>query len=122
MLRLAHTSAELSGSGIPIDTIEQIIGKVTQKEEEGMCFSPPFIDLGPAIIPISTIALLEKYPNATPPKGTIMLLESLREGVAHHSWLNVGEENKLEIEAKDSYKNRLESHAKCIEVQKTFYK
>lgn len=122
LLGLAHTSAELSGNGIPINAIEQIIKNKIHKNENGRNYSPPFIDIGPAILSIYSIALFEKYPKATPPEGTIMLLETLRDGKAEHSWLNVGEEKKLEIEALNSYDSSIESYRKCIETQRRFYK
>lgn len=60
-------------------------------------FRPPFIPLGPVEIGLYRSALTEVSPEAAPPEGTILVFET-RGG---SSWLNAGDEFKLEREAAD---------------------
>jgi hypothetical protein len=121
ILSIAHTAAELSGLGIPADSVERIIGEVEEQQKEGRSFSPPFISLGPAELPIYRIALAERYPGAIPPKNSISLFEHSRDSRINISWLNVGEKKKLEKEAKSGLKHELSLLAKCKRVQSQFY-
>jgi hypothetical protein len=58
-------------------------------------FRPPFIPLGPVEIGLYRSALAEVSPEAEPPEGSILAFE--RKGGV--SWLNVGDELKLDREA-----------------------
>jgi hypothetical protein len=50
---------------------------------------------------IYRVALQSRFPDAVPPQGTILNFEHMRCGYRGVSWLNVGEEHKLEREAID---------------------
>ncbi|HEY5056120.1 MAG TPA: hypothetical protein VII58_08160 [Acidobacteriaceae bacterium] len=60
-------------------------------------FRPPFIPLGPLELALYRSSLAEASREAKPPEGTILVFESKR----GTSWLNTGEESKLEAEAAD---------------------
>lgn len=121
LLRLTHTAAELSGLGVPADSVQKIAGDIEQNQQDARLFSPPFISLGPVELSIYKVALKEKYPTATPPKASIMSFEHSRNNKINYSWLNVGEERKLEKEAKNVLKHRLSSLEKCRKVQSKFW-
>jgi hypothetical protein len=60
-------------------------------------FRPPFIPLGPVEVGLYRSALAEISPEAMPPEGSILVFEKH----GSPSWLNVGDEFKLEREAAD---------------------
>lgn len=122
LMHLAYTGAELSGYKPHVETIEKILGDVEKERETAKDFSPPFIDLGPATLPIFRVALREKYPRAVPYENTIMLFEHARNNQKWHSWLNIGEERKLESGAKSALKRQLSELEKCRKVQEQLFK
>jgi hypothetical protein len=54
------------------------------------------------------LALADKYIHATPPAGTILVFEHSGRGRVSRSWLNVGEELKLQKEEHDIDRSRAE--------------
>lgn len=110
LLRIAATTGDLGGAaglaGVSASML-QALGTV------GGDFRPPFLDLGPAILNIYATALREAYPGAAPPRGTIMLLETSRGGWIQPAFLSVGEEAKLEMEARSGFESRLRKAAEA---------
>jgi len=117
VLRLAETPADLAGHGKVFNTaksaLEALIAFYTQP------FRPPFMSPGPAEMGIYKIALTEEYPSAMTHPGTILLFEWSRGETRSYSWLNEGDELKLEREAGDNQK-RIEDFKKARQVQQTF--
>lgn len=97
MLSMAKTTADLAGVGTAASSTAHLIESLISAGEK--TFRPPFLSLGPAELGIYRAALAEAYPSATPPAGSIMVFERGRGGSVGHSWLNTGEEMKLEREA-----------------------
>jgi hypothetical protein len=64
-------------------------------------YRPPFFPLGPAEEGIHRMALAAVSADAQPARGTIFSFTTHRGGAESHSWLNTGEEEKLEREASD---------------------
>lgn len=64
-------------------------------------YRPPFFPLGPAEEGIHRMALATVSADAKPASGTIFSFTTHRGGGESHSWLNTGEEEKLEREARD---------------------
>lgn len=97
-LGLASTAANVSGL-----SVAEKIGKMAEQIGGffGDPFHPPFMNLGPAEMGIYRIALQSRFPGACPPNGAILAFEHMRCGVKGVSWLNVGEEHKLQREAAD---------------------
>ncbi|MGH9523641.1 MAG: hypothetical protein ACRD3E_14025 [Terriglobales bacterium] len=109
LVNLAATAAETAGAtGIAAAASGalDLFGSVSKASE----FHPPFISIGPAELPLYRAALRENLPGAVPPAGTIMLFRRLLGGDATPSWLNVGEETKLEREAASGYSGRLQKY------------
>jgi hypothetical protein len=97
-LGLASTAANISGV-----SVAEKIGRMVEQVGGffGEPFRPPFMSLGPAEMGIYRVALQSRFPDAVPPQGTILNFEHMRCGYRGVSWLNVGEEHKLEREAID---------------------
>lgn len=117
ILSLAKTTAECAGAGSTATAAEHIFEALIKLE--GSAFRPPFVGLGPAQLGIYRVALAEGYPDATPPTGAIMLFERSRAGRMGHSFLSVGEERKLELEAANP-EGRRETFAKAKAAQGRF--
>ncbi len=64
-------------------------------------YRPPFFPLGPSIQGIYRMALASVSANARPTPGTIFTFATCKGGRDGISWLNAGEEGKLEREAAD---------------------
>jgi hypothetical protein len=71
---------------------------------------------------IYQVALTEALPGATPPEGLIHLLERNRAGLRSSSWLSVGEENKLEREAREGLVLRQRRLEEARAAQYRFFK
>jgi hypothetical protein len=104
LLTLAATAAELAGAGSAAKTAENFFETLVGSDASS--FRPPFLSLGAAELGIYRASLADTYPKATPPRGTIMVLENSRGGKMGHSWLSVGEENKLELEAEQAERSK----------------
>jgi hypothetical protein len=120
-LCLVHTNMEVPEYKSPFLEINRIT-KISSQFQENLLFSPPLISLGPVELSIYKIALREKFPGAKPPDKCIMMFEHARGGAISHSWLNKGEENKLEKEAKKGLKRRKASVIQCRNIQHRFFK
>ena len=105
MLALARTAADLSGAGQAAEATERVFGalEIGKGQTE---FRPPFFGLGSASLGLYRAALHNRYPEAGPPSGTIMVFESFRGGRTGVSWLNEGEEDKLAMEAAKAGESR----------------
>lgn len=116
MLSLAATTVDLAGAGTAAKAAEHFFETLGAQTD---LFRPPFLGLGPAELGIYRAVLAEMNANAIPPPGTIMVFEHSRAGRLGHSWLSVGEEEKLEREA--AQPERLaERFLKVKEAQKRF--
>jgi hypothetical protein len=104
LLSLAKTTAECAGAGSAASSVEHVLEAAVNSKERS--FRPPFLGVGPARLGIYRLALADGYPDAEPPKGAIMLFEHSRAGKIGHSWLNIGEETKLEQEAVNPRRRR----------------
>jgi hypothetical protein len=112
MLSLASTAAEFAGAGTTATTAENLLVELVGSHPS--TFRPPFLSLGPAELGIYRAVLADSHSEATPPQGTIMVFEHSRASKVGHSWLNAGEENKLErgsTRPKDLQKKVLEARA-----------
>jgi hypothetical protein len=102
LLTTASVVADLAG----VKHADQI-GKLAEHIGNlwGEDFRPPFIPLGPVEMGLYRSVLFQISPEVKPPEGSILAFEG-RTGV---SWLNVGDESKLEREAADvdGYKKRV---------------
>ena len=80
-------------------------------------YRPPFFPLGPSQEGIHRMTLASVSPDAKPATGTIFSFTTYRGGAEGHSWLNTGEEGKLEREASDldGSKKRWEAAQKALE-------
>ncbi|MFI5117678.1 MAG: hypothetical protein ACHP8B_13385 [Terriglobales bacterium] len=102
-LQRADTKPILSTAGIVADLAGVKQGEKIGKLAENLGvlrvehFSPAFIPLGPVELGLYKSALAEVSPEAKPPEGSILVFE--KRGAP--SWLNVGDELKLEREAAD---------------------
>ncbi len=99
MFTLATSVAELAGAKSITEKAKGIAALVTESGSAPFC--PPFIDLGPAQIGVYRLALAAAHVQATPPRGAILVFEHSRRGKLSLSWLNVGEELKLQREEQD---------------------
>lgn len=99
MFTLATSVAELAGAKSVTEKAKSIAALVTESGSTPFC--PPFIDLGPAQIGVYRLALVAAHVQAGPPSGAILAFEHSRCGKRSLSWLNVGEELKLQREAQD---------------------
>lgn len=108
-IKLASTAADAAGAGGLAGAAGEALGLAA--DGSGQQFHPPFISLGAAELPLYRAALREGAPGAVPPKGAIMLFEIMRAGAGSGGmWLNVGEETKLEREAKGGFRQRIAEH------------
>lgn len=110
---LGKTSLALASTAA--DTSVTRIGKATKEmfdfvSKDGADFNPVFVSLGTVHLPLYRAVLREALPGALPPSGTIMTFKN-RFGV---SWLQEGEELKLEKEAQDGLAPRLRKHREAI--------
>jgi hypothetical protein len=108
LIKLASTAADVAGAGGLGGAAGEVLGLAANVP--GQQFHPPFISLGAAELPLYRAALREGLPGTVPPDGAIMLFEVMRAGRAGHSWLKVGEERKLEREAKGGSRYRIAKH------------
>lgn len=106
MFAAATSLAELAGAKSLTDKVKGISSLFSTSDR--LAFCPPFIDLGAAEIGIYRFALASAYPNATAPDGAIVVFEHSRHGKISHSWLNVGEELKLQQEENDVERSRIQ--------------
>ncbi len=121
ILRLAHIAAEVSGAASGAECLPAFVENTTNIKSAKE-FWPPFIGLGPASMGVYRVALLEKSADAHPPEGTIMIFEKTRAGKNGRSWLNEGEEDKLESEAAQGLGSRQEQMRKAREAQQRFFR
>ena len=98
LLRVGQTAADVAGAPKAIDAIGELLLAATAAPGNGD-YWPPFISLGPAQVAVYQAALKMSNQNASPPPGVVMVLRGVRAGSESMSWLNVGEEDKLEREA-----------------------
>jgi hypothetical protein len=107
LFRLASTTADLAGAKSVVEKTAKILEQIGGQSNAS--FRPPFMNLGADELGVYRVALADAFPDAASPEGAILLFEHSRSGRLSHSWLNVGEEMKLEPEAKDieSRKQRL---------------
>jgi hypothetical protein len=116
LLSLAATTADLAGAGAAAKATGHLLESLGAHTDS---FRPPFLSLGPARLGIYRAVLADTRPDAIPPPGTIMVFERSRAGKVSHSWLSVGEEKKLELEAAQP-KRLKERFLKAKEAQKRF--
>lgn len=77
--------------------IERLAGSL----ERGSRFSPLVFEIPISLeYDVSTMALREFHPKASPPKGALLMLEYYRAGRREGVWLNQGEESKLRPDPK----------------------
>lgn len=107
-IKLASTAADAAGTAGLAGAAGEALGLAA--DGSGERFHPPFISLGAAELPLYRAALREGVPGALPPEGVIMLFEIMRAGRGGGMWLNVGEERKLELEAKGGFRQRFAKH------------
>lgn len=79
-------------------------------------FRPPFIPLGPVELGLYRSAIGEVSPEAEPPEGAILVFERM----GGTSWLNVGDEFKLEREAANLAATKARVDAACAAMSR-FY-
>jgi hypothetical protein len=113
LIKLASTAADAAGAAGLAGATGEAIGLAA--EARNRPFHPPFISLGPTELALYRAAVREGLPGATPPPGVIMLFEELRGGRMSHMWLSVGEEDKLEREARSGLRRR---HAQYLRARK----
>jgi hypothetical protein len=99
LFALATSAADLAGAKCITEKAKSIADLVNVSGRAAFC--PPFIDLGAAQIGVYRLALSDGYVEATPPEGAILVFEHSRGGRVSHSWLNAGEELKLQKEEHD---------------------
>jgi hypothetical protein len=112
LIRLVSTAADAAGAAGLGEAAAEALGLAAHAGRGA--FHLPFISPGPAELPLYRAALREGLPGAVPPEGTIMVFEQSRGGRAIHSWLNVGEEDKLEREARSGLSHRIELHRESM--------
>jgi len=102
LLKVVGTVADLGSkahaSAASLKTFATVLGNLAHT---GAPFNPPFLKLGPAVQGIYRLALSHLSSDAVPGDGTIFSFVRSRAGKESLSWLNVGEELKLEREAGD---------------------
>jgi hypothetical protein len=117
LLRLATTTADFAGAKTVVESSKGIVELLGTSDSRPFC--PPFMDLGPAQMGLYRVALADAFPGAVPPERTIFVFEHPLGGRVSHSWLNVGEELKLEHEAQD-IRGRQEASSKARSAQTRF--
>lgn len=118
LIKLASTAADAAGAGGLGGATGEALGLAANPPEQ--TYHPPFISLGPAELPLYRAALREGVPGAVPPDGAIMLFETMRAGRKGTMWLNVGEEKKLEREAKGGFRQRIAKHRQARKALNRF--
>ena len=118
LLKLATTAVDAAGTWGLAGAAGEVLGTVV--EDGSKEFHPLFIPLGPVELPLFRAALSEGLPDALPPSGKIMLFEQTRGGKCARMWLNAGEEEKLEREAKQGICERLADWHKARNVLADF--
>ncbi len=100
LLSTAAVVTNLAGlkQGEKIGKLAESLGLLSMEH-----FRPPFIPLGPVELGLYRSALAGVSPDAKPPEGTTLVLET-KHGT---SWLSVGEELKLETEAADLARSKV---------------
>jgi hypothetical protein len=69
---------------------------ILPRENDKHSYSPLFMELPESTGAfIARSALVEAFPHAVPPAGTLFVEEYTRGGLTSHAWLNKGEEKKL---------------------------
>jgi hypothetical protein len=94
----AHPSLEIAKASA------DVLANFTESRES---YRPPFLPLGPALQGIHRMALASISPDAVPVRDSIFAFARYAGGKESISWLNVGEEQKLEREAADTEGSRL---------------
>lgn len=116
--RGALSIASVVGDVGAIGPIAKGVGKVAELTGATRQFAPPFLPLGSAEAGIYRVALAETFPGATPPPGTIMVLEHALGAI---SWRNEGEEQKLSPDVDEMLDRRRKRAAECRETQQRFF-
>jgi hypothetical protein len=118
-LKLATTVADLSGAGAAAEATDKVLSAL---DVDAPCstFRPPFFELGPASVGLYRAALSARFSEALPPQGTIMVFEHYRGDRSGTSWLNEGEESKLQREAQEGIAGRQARAAEVRAVQARF--
>jgi hypothetical protein len=119
LLRMGATSADLAGVPKASKALEGFLATAGARPSSSE-YWPPFISLGPAQVGVYQAALIESEPQATPPPGAIMVFRSTRGGKEGLSWLNEGEEHKLEREALEGLGPRLSKLREARAAQASF--
>lgn len=117
-IRLTSTAVDTGAAGSFGKVARDALGMAS--DDAPKQFHPVFISLGAAELPLYREVLKERLPGAKPPAGTGLLFESMLRGRASHMWLNVGEEKKLEREAKDNPRCRLSKYRKAKKALDAF--
>jgi hypothetical protein len=99
LFTLATTTADFAGAKSIVEKARSIVELIGASNSRSFC--PPFMDLGPAQVGVYRVALADAFADAIPPHGTIFTFEHSRGGRFSHSWLNVGEEMKLQREQEE---------------------
>jgi hypothetical protein len=121
LMRLGSTAADLAGAPPgAAEALSVVIEATAVEAPAGTDYWPPFIGLGPAQLGVYRAALRAASPEASPLPGTVMSFRGTREGREGMSWLNVGEEGKLEREAALGLAPRMEELRKARDVQSRF--
>lgn len=107
-IKLASTAADAAGAAGLAGAAGDALGLAADVSSHR--FHPPFISIGAAELSLYRAALREGVPGAVPPEGVIMLFEYMRAGRGGGMWLNVGEERKLELEARGGFRQRIAKH------------
>lgn len=108
ILAAATTAADAAGVG-QILSGARTAADVISVPAKSRDFRPPFLSMGPASLGVYRSAL-SRIEGASPSPGMIMAFETTCLGHTHYSWLNEGEEAKLEQEAQQGIGPRLKKH------------
>lgn len=106
-LKLASTAADAAGGAGLATASAEVLGIGMNRDGS---FNPPFISLGPAQVSLYRAVLRETLPGAAPPEGAFMVFKSAS-GI---SWLNVGDESKLQEEALGGITPRIKKHREAV--------
>lgn len=96
LFSLATTAANIAGANSIGEKAKNLGTLVTDLDSRPFC--PPFVNLGSAELGVYRLALADAFVGATSPDGTILAFEHSRCGRTSMSWLNSGEESKLQTE------------------------
>ncbi len=117
LFKSASTIAGIGAKGHPsLDVAKASADVLANFTESREGYRPPFLPLGPSIEGIYRMALSSVSKDATPARDTIFTFATYKGGREGISWLNVGEEGKLEREAADleSSKTKWEEAQKAL--------